>query len=169
MPVANTNIYKVGGPAAEIITRLGDRFLIDSDDAALVSRFCWSRHTNGYARAVTRLPSGRLATVYLHRLLCAVSAERPHVDHANGQIADCRRANLRACSRAENLRNQKTRSDNTSGFKGVGLHKQTGKFRARVRAGGRVRHLGLFDSAQQAADAATRARNEMHGEFARHG
>lgn len=169
MPVANSNAYERVGNHVVLVTRLGDRFLIDAEDVATARKHCWSRHEHGYARAVTRLKNGRLKTVYLHRLICETSKERPHVDHINGDVSDCRRGNLRACTRHENLRNQKRRVDNRSGFKGVGLHKQTGKYRARVRAAGLVLNLGLFSSASEAADAAIDARNELHTEFARHG
>jgi hypothetical protein len=151
-----------------IRTEKGDRFIIDADDVVIALRHCWSRHTNGYARAVTRDSGGRLKTIYLHRLICKATSAKPHVDHVSGDITDCRRINLRHCTRSENLSNQKLRADNTSGFKGVGLHKQTGKYRARVRAQGAEHHLGLFDTAGAAKAAAINARVKLHGEFARH-
>lgn len=168
MPVPNTNNYRGRADGVtEIVTRKGDVFLIDTADEPMTRRHCWSRQTNGYARAVTRV-DGKLATVYLHRLLCPTSLERPHVDHANGNIVDCRRSNLRARTRSQNQQNQKRRNDNSTGHKGVGVHAQTGKFRARIRKAGREAHLGLFDTAEEAAAAAIRARASAHGEFARH-
>lgn len=169
MPRPNTNAYEaIGDGSVCIRTEKGYRFLIDAADVAIALKHCWSRHTNGYARAVTRDSQGRLKTIYLHRLICEATSEQPHVDHVNGDIADCRRINLRRCTRSENMSNQKIRADNATGCKGVGLHKQTGKYRARVRLHGKEHHLGLFDSASAASDAATRARNIIHGEFARH-
>jgi hypothetical protein len=168
MPVPNTNTYeRVSDGVLRIGTNRGDFFLIDADDEAIAKRHCWSRHVHGYARAVTRV-GGRLKTVYLHRLVCRTTEERPHVDHINGDAADCRKANLRACTRSQNLSNQKRRSDNTSGFKGVGLHSQTGMYRARIRSKGIEKHLGLFESPQVAAVAAEAAREILHKEFARH-
>lgn len=170
MPVANTNVYSepnVEG-VVSITTRKGDVFLIDADDVDLAKRHCWSRHEHGYARAVTRIAGGRMKTVYLHRLICATDLERPHVDHINGIQSDCRRANLRACNRSQNLSNQRIRSDSRTNLKGVGLHKQTGKFRARVRSMGEVHNLGLFESPESAAASAKEARERIHGRFARH-
>jgi hypothetical protein len=151
-----------------IRTEKGDRFIIDADDIAIAIRHCWSRNTNGYARAVTRDSSGQSKTIYLHRLICKATSAKPHVDHVSGDITDCRRINLRRCTRSENLSNQKLRADNTSGFKGVDLHKQTGKYRARVQVRGAEHHLGLFDTAEAAKAAAIIARVNLHGEFARH-
>jgi hypothetical protein len=169
MPVPNTNRYDdiVGTGITLISTAKGAVFLIDTCDRHIAERYCWSLHESGYARAVTRTPDG-LKTVYLHRLICQTFSDRPHVDHANGIEFDCRSENLRACTRSQNLRNQKLRADNTSGFKGVGLHKSTGLYRARVRGGART-HLGLFATAEEAASAAAAARASLHGEFARHG
>lgn len=169
MPIANTNIYHHRDDGVvEITTRLGDVFLIDAVDEAVARRHCWSRHERGYARAVTR-DSGKLRTIYLHRLICPTTSDRPHIDHLNGITSDCRRINLRPCTRQENLRNQKRRSDNSTGFKGVGFHRQTGKYRARARAGDVTVACGLFETPEEAFDAAVRRRDQLHGEFARHG
>jgi hypothetical protein len=169
MPIANTNVYRRRDDGTtEIITRLGDVFLIDWEDEPIAKRHCWSLHEHGYARAVTRLSSGKLKTVYLHRLICETSPDRPHVDHISGDQSDCRRRNLRPCTRHENLRNQRRRADNATGFKGVGFHKQTGKFRARARAGASILGGGLFDTPQEAAAVAMQRRTQLHGEFARH-
>lgn len=168
MPVANTNSYiDLGDGRTLIRTRKGDEFFINSEDTEIARRHCWMRHEHGYARAVTRTPNG-LKTVYLHRLICSTTSDRPHVDHINRDPSDCTRSNLRACNRFENLRNQKTRSDSCTGIKGVGFHKQTGKYRARVRANGEVVNVGLFQSAQEAMNALVPVREAMHGVFVRH-
>lgn len=169
MPRPNTNAYEpIADGSVCIRTEKGDRFIIDAADVMLARRHCWSRHTTGYARAVTRVAGGKQRTIYLHRLICKPTSEKPHIDHISGDINDCRRINLRRCTRSENMSNQKIRSDNSTGRKGVGLHKQTGKYRARVRLHGKQHHLGLFDSPMAASDAAIKARNLIHGEFARH-
>jgi hypothetical protein len=169
MPIANTNQYvSIGDGLIRITTRLGDEFLIDAADETIAKRHCWSRHEHGYARAVCRDASGKMRTVYLHRLICATTLELPHVDHKNGNTSDCRRINLRPCSRSQNLSNQKIRSDNRTGVKGVGIHKQTGKYLARITASGRKMHLGLFSSLDEAQSALALIRDKIHGEFARH-
>lgn len=169
MPIANTNQYRRRDDGTtEIMTRLGDVFLIDSDDEPIARRHCWSRHEHGYARAVARV-GGRSRTVYLHRLICPTNEDQPHVDHISGDQADCRRMNLRACTRRQNLRNQRIRADNRTGFKGVGFHAPSGKYRARASASGVANGAGLFDTPESAFAAAVLRRNKLHGEFARHG
>jgi hypothetical protein len=171
MPVPNTNVYElVGENVLRIRTKCGDCFLIDAEDEALARQHCWSTHAHGYARAVRRvgakLKNCLSASIALQ--IYRSTESRSHVDHISGDVKDCRKVNLRPCTRSENLRNQKRRADNTSGFKGVGIHSQSGMFRARIRVAGREKHLGLFQSASAAAAVAIAARESLHQEFARH-
>lgn len=66
------------------------------------------------------------------------------IDHINGIRSDNRLINLRPVSHAENGRNQKLRSTNTSGVMGVYWHKSAKKWGARIKVGGSYRYLGLF-------------------------
>lgn len=165
MPRPNSNQYTdiVGTGITLIATEKGAVFLIDTADQHIAKRHCWSLHEHGYAQAGIRV-GGKQKKIYLHRLLCATTEEAPHVDHANGIEFDNRSANLRACTRNENLRNQKLRVDNALGLKGVHLHRKTGKYVARVNQ----KHIGLFATPEEASRAASAARDNSHGEFARH-
>lgn len=59
-----------------------------------------------------------------------------------------------------------TRSDNTSGFKGVSLDKGRSKWAAEITHNRRHIHLGRFTSPEDAARAYDRKARELHGEFA---
>lgn len=167
MPVRNSNKYSpLEDGSIKITTRTGDEFFIDSDDLMVASRHCWSLHKNGYARAVIRTDSG-LKTIYLHRLLCPTTEAEPHVDHADGNPANCRKQNLRPCTRSQNMCNARRRVDNKSGFKGVNQYGAHGKFRARVRVGGLEKLVHGFASAEEAHACATMLRLQSHGAFAR--
>ena len=73
------------------------------------------------------------------------------IDHLNGIRDDNRISNLREVSQVCNSQNQKTRSTNTSGFPGVSWHKVTQEWVAQILIQGKKHHLGLHDTALDAA------------------
>lgn len=89
------------------------------------------------------------------------------IDHVNGDPSDNRISNLRLASQAENSRNTRRSRNNTSGHKGVSWHKQRQRWRATIMVDYRAKHLGLFDSTDEAALAYRRAAAQLHGAFAR--
>jgi hypothetical protein len=91
------------------------------------------------------------------------------IDHRDCDSLNNSRSNLREATDTENARNQRRKSTNRSGFKGVNLHSQTGQWHARIATdGGRI-SLGLFNTAEEAAAAYARAARDLHGKFARIG
>lgn len=91
-----------------------------------------------------------------HRIAWAMTygiTDFSEIDHINGDPADNRLINLRVVDHATNQRNLKRRSDNSSGFVGVGLHKQTQKWRAYITLDGKMKSLGLYDSKGEAVQA----------------
>jgi hypothetical protein len=105
-----------------------------------------------------------------HRLAwLIVTGEWPEVeiDHANGIGSDNRFVNLRKATHAQNGANRGAQSNNTSGFKGVDYHKQTNKWRARIKVNGIDFHLGLYDNKEDAAIVYKKAAIDHCGEFAR--
>lgn len=90
------------------------------------------------------------------------------VDHINGAGDDNRLVNLRAVSHAENCRNQKRQSANTSGVTGVNWDKRWNKWRAEITVDGRTRNLGRFANKPDAIAARKLAERE-HGFHKNHG
>jgi hypothetical protein len=84
------------------------------------------------------------------------------LDHINGLRSDNRIANLREVTKKQNNENTTTRKDNASGYRGVSIHKQTGKWMARVSHHGVRIHAGLFDSKEDANFAAIQKRSELY-------
>ena len=93
----------------------------------------------------------------------------PFLDHINGNPSDNRIANLRACTKSQNQHNRGVNKNNTSGFKGVCWHSGVGRWRAYIVINWKQKHLGLFDTPEQAHAAYRAAADLMHGEFANHG
>ena len=92
------------------------------------------------------------------------------MDHINRRRDDDAWNNLREATRSQNQSNQGIRKNNKSGFKGVSLHRQTGKYAARINDGlGKYRHLGLFFSPSDAHAAYVDAAVRLKGDFANGG
>lgn len=146
----------------------GQSVICDQADAHLVSGSQWrfvERNRGKYY--VVRGPfNGRER--YLHRLI--IGAQQGQiVDHINGNTLDNRRCNLRIVTASQNGFNKSPRKirNRASRFKGVGLCKQTGRWRAMISDGDRYIHLGRFDSEAHAAFAYDTASLQFHGEFGR--
>lgn len=90
------------------------------------------------------------------------------IDHINGVRSDNRIINLRVVTNAENARNQKRQSRNTSGQTGVCWHSSDRKWRAQISANGKRKFLGRFDS-MEAAIEARRAAERAYGYHENHG
>ena len=101
---------------------------------------------------------------FTHRLAWFyVTGEWPpdQIDHINGIRDDNRIANLRAATRSENGQNRrKPQANNTTGYLGVTRHR--GKFLAKIRLDGKRKHLGLFNTPEEAHAAYLKVKREIH-------
>jgi hypothetical protein len=141
-------------PLAEV-----DSFaLVDPRDAHLAD-WAWRLHTDGYAVRYER--SGR--SVYLHREVLGLrSGDGLQCDHINRDRLDCRRANLRVVTNAQNSQNRPKRSGN---YRGAYFHPKRQKWIARVKLDYQPYWLGFYDSELDAAKAAEAFRRK-HTPFA---
>jgi hypothetical protein len=140
--------------------------LIDDVDAvAVLAVGKWTANltpTNAYAYRRPRL-NGRSTTISLHAFLTGW----PYVDHRNGDGLDNRRANLRAATHAQNVRNRGSQRNNTSGYKGVSFDRSRGLYLAKIAVDRRQIALGRYANPTDAARAYDAAARELHGDFAR--
>ena len=91
------------------------------------------------------------------------------VDHINGDRSDNRWENLRDANYSQNAINRrKLNSNNTSGARQVSWNKEAKKWRAYVRANGRITHVGYFDLFSDAVEAQARKEVEIWGEYSPH-
>ena len=116
-------------------------------------------HPSGYRQIVVdgRLyMAHRLAWFYIYG-----AWPTNQIDHINGDRADNRLANLREATNAENSQNQRHPSaNNQSGF--LGVSKDRSRWKARIMVGGRHRHLGYFDSPEEAHTRYLEAKATLH-------
>lgn len=133
--------------------------IIDSADAELVLSRNWRvSESNGKWYACLKGPQ---ANHYLHRILMD-APQGMTVDHINGNSLDCRRSNMRVCTKSQNNANMRKHRDNRSGFIGVRLHRSGNTWQARFKG----KHLGCYSTAEEAAKAYDEVVKEAHGEFA---
>lgn len=91
-----------------------------------------------------------------------------HIDHINGDPLDNRLANLRLVSDAENHRNRKLSTRNTSGCVGVTWKKQDKAWQSQISVSGKYIYLGQFKDKEDAI-AARKAAEGKYGFHKNHG
>lgn len=93
---------------------------------------------------------------------------RYEVDHIDGDPLNDRWANLRDVPTAVNAKNKGILSNNSSGAMGVRWKEDRHKWQARVKVGGREKHLGYFFTLEEATQARKRA-DRRYGFHKNHG
>ncbi len=139
----------------------GFEAIIDSDSGVDQHKWC----AYNLKRGVYAGRSVNKKTIYMHRVI-AGAQKGQFVDHINGNKLDNRRANLRICTNAENLRKRSNVNGNTK-YKGV--HKVANRkdyFIANIGFDGKKIYLGAYRTAEAAALAYNKAAVKYHGDFA---
>jgi len=125
-----------------------------------------SLNSDGYRRGTLLLRS------YLaHRIIWKLvhGVDPIDIDHIDGNRQNNRIENLRSVSRAENLRNIRVRAGTVTGVIGVAFYKRVGRYTARINiGGGRYKHLGYFDTIEEAS-AVRKAAEAEYGFHPNHG
>jgi hypothetical protein len=85
------------------------------------------------------------------------------LDHKNQNPSNNRICNLRLATTQENAQNiSNPRINNKSGFRGVSWYKSTNKWLAHITINRKVKHLGYFDTPEEAHEAYLNAKREIH-------
>lgn len=91
------------------------------------------------------------------------------LDHKDGDPSNNRFDNLRPATRRDNNRNRRVHSNNSTGFRGVILCRESGKYRARAGLNGKKVSIGRYDTPEQASKAYEEFTKKHFGEFYRKG
>lgn len=141
--------------------------IVDDEDFPAVSRFKWSAGTaNGgvYAIRMEKV-SGKKKQFSIHRMLMG-NPKGKQVDHINHDTLDCRRANLRVATCAQNQWNRKgPQKNSTTGVRGVQWRKDRKTFIVRLKVNGVLKHIGSFPTKTLARAASVEASKTFFGEF----
>ncbi|MGP5671434.1 HNH endonuclease [Brachybacterium alimentarium] len=128
----------------------------------------WTGSTDGHGYGRIRIAP---RTVKVHRY----SYEREHgpipdgmyVDHVCWNRACVLPEHLRLATHQQNIQNRSgANRGNTTGVRGVSLHKDGKRYRAQVSHNGKNHSLGLFDTIREAESVVTARRRELFGEYA---
>jgi len=143
--------------------------LVDESDYEKLSVYRWTKATVGYA---VRHEKGEGEGILMHReILGLVKGDGKFVDHANHDMLDNQRSNLRRCSKTQNQCNQKPKKkldgSSQSKYKGVSLRvsKSVHPWRSRIGFEGKT-HTKYFATEIEAAEEYNRMAMEIHGEYA---
>ena len=127
------------------------------------------RTDQGY-RKVNLYKNGEQKRKAVHRIVCEAFNLNPHskscVDHIDRNTSNNHLQNLRWATRSENQMNRSKQSNNTSGVTGVHWNTCKKKWFATIKIDGVKKHLGCFDSIDEAKKARITAVDEMFGSFA---
>jgi hypothetical protein len=148
-------------------------FTVDEDDFDRFSGEAWhlSRGDMLYAKrrsTKAERAAGHGIRVKLHRLIMNAGPGE-FVDHLNADKTDCRKVNLRICTRGQNNMNKgPMQSNNTSGERGV--YRKINRWVVKLGLCGRAYHGGSFVAFEDAVRAKRALEAKLYGEFgtARH-
>ena len=125
-------------------------------------------HPKGY-KLVDLSKKGKSKTFTVHRLVAIAFLENADnklkVDHIDNNPSNNNIKNLRWATRKDNGYNRGKQKNNTTGFKGVAFNKPLNKYQAKIGINGKLKHLGYFETAEEASQAYEAKAEEVHGEF----
>jgi hypothetical protein len=138
----------------------GHLFWINSRPGVAAGKRAGTRTTEGYNQVSVARRSLRAARISV--VLMTGHWPTGEVDHINGNRSDDKWSNIRDVPKVENLRNRRTPTNNASGV--MGVYKEKNRWRASIRANGRLLRLGSFTTLEEAA----KARAEAEARFGYH-
>jgi hypothetical protein len=166
----NAAIYVDTYGIAHVPLSRGYEAIVDACDVELVREFCWSLATGnhgllyakGYVPMHLRERWG-VKMLNMHRLILNTDAVT-EIDHKDRNGLNCRRGNLRPCTRSQNGANRIFPKGKKAPYRGVFQYGK--RWRAALQVQRKLIHLGMFDTPEMAANAYDQAAQKHYGEFA---
>ena len=156
-----------------LLSNSDKKMIVDPADYVWAKDYTWYLNSFGYVGRTVYCPSAKKSSsllIHQEMLKRGVFGNLPSyrvvVDHRNNDRTDNRRCNLRLASQSQNMANRKKTKINTSGYKGVRLHKPSGKWQAYIKVNYKQKSLGLFENKADAAKAYDKNAIKLFGEYA---
>ena len=136
---------------------------VDQRDYAKLAKHKWyayrSRGVLYAGRTIYRLAKMN-QIIQMH---AAILGKKPglEIDHKDRDGLTNRRSNLHFVTHAMNCRNRRKLATASSKYIGVSLDKKTGKWRAYIKNAGKLKHLGLFQTEEEAAKVREHANKKL--------
>jgi hypothetical protein len=163
MPVKPIRPIRIDGNIAYVTLTQGYQAIIDAEDADFVGQWNWFAYKKPNTVYAVRGKPSNGGLIRMHREILRAQ-DGFEVDHVDRNGLNNMKSNIRICTRDENMRNVGPIKGRST--KGVSWHKATGKWQARICAGGPQIYLGIYETEKLAQDAYNRACINMHGSFA---
>ncbi len=143
--------------------RRGGMAIVDDEDYNRLVQYHWSMGKHGYVQRHHTTPEKPSTIMLMHHDVMG----KQRLDHKDGNKLNNTRDNLRPCTQRQNSFNRSSSKSNTSGYKCVTLHNQTGKWKAYIKVNYKQIALGCYDTPEKAAAVYNYAAIDQYGEFAR--
>lgn len=133
-------------------------------DRLIKTESCWLWKMKLTSKGYGTLISSECPEKYAHRVAWYLLVDTKVPDELDHQcsVRHCvNPAHLKPTTHKENMENQRISSRNTSGFRGVTLHKSSGKWQANVRHNGKLYYLGRFENIEDANSVCIQKRCEL--------
>lgn len=161
------NRYEFFEDKVRVIDSKGNFAIIDATDFDAIRPYYWFKGRNYFFTVTHRKHLPRLP---MHRFIFSQHTPIPQgfdIDHVDRNKTNNSMSNLRLATRAENVINRDLIVSNTSGFTGVSKFK--GKYRAYITVNNKQKHLGVFDTPEEAYKSRVEAERKYYGDFSSKG
>jgi hypothetical protein len=142
-------------PETGVFTRL-----VATSNSVKVGDIAGTFDSNGYRQI--RIDGKKYAAHRLAVLYMTGKFPANETDHINGDRANNKWSNLRECTKAENQQNRASKKGSLSKYPGIHWHKRAQKWQAQIKINRKNKHIGLFETEDEAYAAYCKAKAEIH-------